>query len=232
MRSPLKYFAMVLAACLSYGAATDSFGLSTQQTDELSDYQYRAVQIVQYLRSALGSPTGVRLSYAAKCDVNSSIPPLPAIQLRQPPASSAGLSAVRMIFESEGDVSVTKGLDGVIEIKLGKVSGELLDTKIADIRFDPTERYNPRNAISALVRTAEMKRAMDTLEMRSSSPFFIGLLRSPENEGPSLPSELQHVTTGRVLDKLAQSFRGLVTYGVCTQGYPRRLFFINFVVIP
>jgi hypothetical protein len=137
-----------------------------------------------------------------------------------------------MIFESADDVSVTKGLDGVIEIKLGKVSNELLDTKIADIRFDPTQRYNPREAISALVRTAEMKRAMDTLEMQSSSPLFIGLLRSPENGGPSLPSELRHVTSGRVLDKLAQSFRGLVTFGVCTHGYPRRLFFINFVGMP
>jgi hypothetical protein len=227
----LKYFATVLAACLSCGAATNSAGLSTQQTDE-SDYLYRVVQVVQYLRSALGSPTGVRLSYAAKCGVNSSIPPLPAMQLRQPPSSSTGLSAVRLIFESEDDVSVTKGLDGVIEIKLGKVSGELLDTKIADIRFDPIERYNPRSAISALERTAEMKRAMDTLEMRSSSLFYIGLLRSPENGGPSLPSELQHVTTDRVFDKLAQSFRGLVTYGVCTQGYPKRLFFIDFVGMP
>lgn len=154
------------------------------------------------------------------------------MQLRQPPASSTGLSAVRLIFESEDDVSVTKGLDGVIEIKLGKVSGELLDTKIADIRFDPIERYNPSSAISALERTAEMKRAMDTLEMRSSSLFYIGLLRSPEDGGPSLPSELQHVTTDRVLDKLARSFRGLVTYGVCTQGYPKRLFLIDFVGMP
>ena len=228
----MKYFAIVLAACLSCGTTADSSGLPTQQTGELSDYQFRVVQIVQYLWSALGSPTGVRLSYAAKCGVNSSIPPLPAIQLRQPPASSAGLSAVRMIFKSDDDVSVTKGLDGVIEVKLGKVSEELLDTKIADIRFDPTERYNPLNAISALEGTWDMRRAMDTLEMRSSSLLFIGLLRSPEDGGPSLPSELQHVTTGRVLDKLAQSFRGLVTYGVCTQGYPKRLFYINFVGMP
>jgi len=65
-----------------------------------------------------------------------------------------------MIFKSGDNVSVTKGLDGVIEVKLGKVSEELLDTKIANIRFDPTQQYNPRDVISALERTAEMKRAM------------------------------------------------------------------------
>jgi hypothetical protein len=174
----------------------------------------------------------VRLSYAAKCGVTASIPPLPAIQLRRPPASSAGLSAVRTTFKSGDDVSVTKGLNGVIDVKLGKVSEELLDTNIADIGLDPTQQYNPRDAISALERTAEMKRAMDVLDMRSSSTFFIGLLRSPESGGPSLPSEVQHVTTGEMLDMLPRSFRGLVTYGVCTQGYPKRRFFINFVGMP
>jgi len=228
----LKYFAIVLAACLSCGTTADSSGLPTQQTDELSDYQFRVVQIVQYLWSALGSPTGVRLSYAAKCGVNAIIPPLPAIQLRQPPASSTGLSAVRMIFKSGDDVSVTKGFDGVIEVKLGKVSEELLGTKIPDIRLDPTQQYNPRDAISALEGTWEMKRAMDVLDMQSSSTFFIGPVRSPQDGGPSLPSEVRHVTTGEMLDILARSFRGLVTYGVCTQGYPKRLFYINFVFMP
>ena len=228
----LKYFAMVLAVCLSCGTASDNSGFSTQQSGELSDYQYRVTQIAQYLRDALGAPTGVRMSYAAKCSATSSIPPFPAIRLKQPPTSSTGLSAVRMIFESADDVSVTKGLDGVIEVKLGKVSERLLVTKIADLRLDPTQQYNPRDAIGALERTAEMKHAMDTLDMQSSSPFFIGLLRSPENGGPSLPSELMHVTSAQVLDTLARSFRGLVTYGVCTQGYPSGRFFINFVGMP
>jgi hypothetical protein len=133
-----------------------------------------------------------------------------------------------MIFEGNQNVAVTKNVDGIITIKMGTVRDDLLHAHIHVLRLQLTAQYDPRSVIAALANTVEMQSAMDSLDLRPSSVFHIGLAQSPGSGRPHVPAVLKNVTIDQVLDLVAKTFRGIVTYGVCTQGTPRRLFYINF----
>lgn len=232
VRTILRNLAVILVVYLSCGARAESSGFSAQPTQpyQVSDYNRDLANILNYLRPALTvSPAGVRLSYAAKCAAGAEVPPIPPVRLRAPSRPSTGYSAVSMIFEGNQNVAVTKNVDGIITIKMGTVRDDLLHADIHVLRLRPTAQYDAGSVIAALENTVEMQSAMDSLGLRPSSVFRIGLLQSPGSGRPHIPSVLKNVTVDQVLDLLAKTFRGIVTYGVCTQGPPRRPFFINFV---
>jgi hypothetical protein len=232
MRTLLRSLAVIIVICLSCGAEAESSVSSAQpsQPYQFSDYNRDLANIVSYLRPALTmSPSGIRLSYATKCAAGAVIPPIPPVRLRVPPRPSTGYGAVRLIFEGNQNVVVTENIDGIITIKMGSVRGELLHAHIHFLRLRPPAQYDPGSVIAALENTVEMQSAMDSLGLRPSSAFRIGLLQSPGSGRPHLPPVLKNFTVDQVLDLIAKTFRGIVTYGVCTQGAPRRLFFMNFV---
>lgn len=233
MRTVLKYFAIILAMCLACGAVASSSGSSTQrgQSDGLAAYQRDEANILKYLRPALeASPTiAVRLIYATKCAAGANIPPIPPIRLQEASRPNTGFSAVRMIFQGDDNVAVTEWPKGIVRIRIGDVPEELLRTHTRVFRLQPIEQYNPSLVIGALKNTKEMEGAMVALGLRPSSVLHMELLTLPQKGAPHFPPVLQDVTANRVLDVLAESFRGVVTYGVCMQGPARRPFFINFV---
>lgn len=204
-----------------------AFRRSLPSRIHVSGYNRDLANILNYLGPAL-DPAGVRLSYATKCADGAGIPPIPPVRLSAPSRASTGYSAVTMIFSDNQNVVVTKNVDGVITIKMGRVREELLHAHIRVLILRPIAQYNPGLVIDALENTVEMRSAMDTLGLRPSSVFRIGLLKSPWSGRPHVPHVLKNVTVDQVLDLLAKTFRGVITYGVCTQGSPRRLFFINF----
>jgi hypothetical protein len=231
IRTTLKTLAVILVVCLLCGAAAESSGFSPQpsQPYQVSDYNRDLANILNYLDSVLTvSSASVRLSYSTKCTAGAEIPPIPPLRLRAPSGPDTGYSAVRMIFEGSENVVVSKNVDGIITIKMGTVRDDLLRAHIHILRLPPTAQYNPGSAIDALENTVEVQSAMDSLGLRPSSVFRIGPIRSPGSGKPHIPPVLKNVTVDQVLDLLAKTFRGIVTYGVCTQGLPRRTFFINF----
>jgi hypothetical protein len=234
MRTILKSFAVILAVCLSCRAAAESSGSSAQTTQpyQLSNYSRDLVNILNYLGPALtGIPVGVRLSYATTCAAGTEMPPIPPVRLRSPSSPGTGYNAVKMIFEGNRNVAVTNNVDGIITIKMGTVRDDLLHAHIHVLKLQPTEQYDPSSAIAALEGTVDMESATDSLGLRPASVFRIGLLRSPGSGRSRLPPVLKNVTVDQVLDLVARTFRGVVTYGICTQGVPRHLFFINFAVL-
>jgi hypothetical protein len=228
----LKYFAIILAMCLSCGAVASSSGSSTQrgQSDGLAAYQRDEAKIVEYLRPALNaSTTTVQLFYAAKCAAGTDIPPIPPIRFQKASRPNTGFSAVRMIFRGDGNVAVTEGPKGIVRISIGDVPKELLRTHIRVFKLQPIEQYNPSLVISALEDTKEMESAMVALGLSPSAVLHMQLLMLPQKGFPHFPPVLRDVTASQVLDLLTETFRGVVTYGVCTQGPAGRPLFINFV---
>ena len=206
----------------AFGVA-DSAESSTPQTDESA--------IMRYLQPALDAGTSVRLSYAASCNATSGFPPIPPIGLSAPSNRLTGVNAVRSIFDSDHNVVVTKGPDGIAKVSIGKVPTDLLRTRVALLRLQPIEQYNPGNAIDALESTKELKSAVKSLGLFVVAPLGIQLLYLPVpgDDAPHVPAVLHDVTIDQVLDLVAKTFRSVVTYGVCTSGPAPRSILISLI---
>ena len=81
------------------------------------------------------SGKAVRLYYRSDCraatdPINNAVP-LPFVEAQQPSKGVTGLTAIRQIFEKDKNVTVTEDAAGVIRIRIGKVSMNILQTKPA-----------------------------------------------------------------------------------------------------
>lgn len=231
MMRVLKPTAIILFAGLLCGVSAKSSGTSAQavQSYGLPEYHRDVARILKYVRPALRSPIGLRLSYAAACGPGINIPPIPDIHLQQPTGSNSNLDTVRTVFRSDSNVVVSSGPEGVIEIGIGKIPDTLLRTRLQVLKLQPIEQFNPSAAIAAVKNTPEVQAAIRTLGLRSSSDFHIRLLRSPESGGPHLPAVMNDVTIDHILDLLAERFKVLVAYGVCRNRDASRRFFMDVV---
>jgi hypothetical protein len=108
------------------------------------------------------------------------------------------------------------------------VSYELLNTKIHVLAFTPSERYNHEEAITAIERTKEVQAKMRALKLEHTPTIFFGRVLEPAAGLPHLPVSLENVTMDQGLDRVAQMFGGLVTYGECVSGNGKRLFSVEF----
>jgi hypothetical protein len=231
-KAVLKYFAVILAIWFSCGAVADCSRPSTQraQSDELGTYHRDEARILDYLRPALNATaTAVQLSYAAKCVAGTNVPPIPLIRLQKAPKADRGFRAVRTIFQGNGNIAVTEGPDGIVRVRIGNVPAELLRTHIRVFSLQPIEQYNPSSVLSALEDTKEMRSAIVALGLRPATVLHMQLRVLPQKGLPHFPAVLQDVTVGQVLDLLSVTFKGVVAYGICTQGPPGRPLFISYV---
>jgi hypothetical protein len=174
--------------------------------------------LMRYLQPVMDAGTPLRLTYAAGCDATPTFPPIPPIRSSEPSSRLTGIDAVRSIFESDHNVMVTKGHNGLVSISVGKVPTDLLRTRIPLLRLQPIEQYNPGKVIDALESTKELNSAVKSLGLVLVAPPHIELMTLPHNGAPHVPAVLQNVTVDQVLDMVARTFRRVVTYGVCTSG--------------
>jgi hypothetical protein len=183
----------------------------------------------QYLVPALKSAGGVgRLYYRADCLTERGDGILfPRLGLVNPAKSRNGLVAIQGIFRKERQVSVTEGPSGIYRISVGNVNYELLKTKIQVLEFTPRERYNVRDAISAIERTREVERKKRELRLENPPIVVTGRVLEPAAGLPHLPISLRNVTMDEALDRVGQTFGELIIYGECVSGSGRRLFNIN-----
>jgi hypothetical protein len=183
-------------------------------------------QIVQALGSALKSSGAIaRVYYSAECESDSGIPPLPSLRLQTPPAGAQGVEAVRRLFQDDANVVVTEEPKGIVRIAVGDVSRALLDTHVELVTFEGQGgefETIPHFAIGALFATKEMQAAQLRLGTYAVARGGSWLLGSSDGR-PHLPLALRDTTADRVLDTIAQTFSGVVFYGVCQpQPYQRR----------
>ena len=178
----------------------------------------------------LKSAGGVgRLYYRADCWTERGDGILfPRLELEAPAKSKTGLAAIQDIFRKERQVTVTEGRSGISRTAIGNVNYELLNTKIHLLTFTPSERYNENEAIRAIERTKEVQAKMHELKVEHTPTIFFGRVLEPAAGLPHLPVSLKDVTMDEALDRVAQTFGGLVTYGECTSGNGTRLFSVEF----
>jgi|ERR1700674_3845161 len=190
--------------------------------------------LLEHLRPVLKAAGGAgRLYYRVECwakEVGNDFS-FPQLELEAPSKEKAGLDAVREIFRKCKEVTVAQGRDGAIGIRIGDVSGELLKTKIDLLTLKPRERYNPLQAIMAIERTTEVQAKMRQLGVEEPLTFFQEHLQDPAPGLPHLPASMKNVTMDEALDRVAQTFGGLVIYGECTSANAPRLFSVRFVGI-
>jgi hypothetical protein len=141
---------------------------------------------------------------------------------------------VRSIFESDRHVIVRKGPDDIVRISVGKVPTNILETHLALLKLQPIEQYNPSKVIEALESTNDLKDAVKSSGLLLVRALDVQLLYQPvpEDPAPHIPAVLQNVSIDQVLDMVAVTFGGVVTYGVCTAGPAPRSLFIDYIPSP
>jgi hypothetical protein len=185
---------------------------------------------LQYLAPALKSTGRVgRLYYRADCWTERGDGILfPWLELVTPAESKTGLAAIQDIFRKEKQVTVTEGRSGITRISMGNVSYELLSTKIHALTFTPRQRYNVQDAIWAIERSKEVEGKVRELKLEHPPTVFTGRVLEPEAGLPHLPMSLRNVTMDEALDRVAQTFGELITYGECVNGNGTRLVSVDF----
>lgn len=234
MRTSTRVLALTLLACLVCGpiAVVSATSPPPSYSYDLSNYQRDLVKITDALHPVLKEgATGIRLSYVATCTANTNLPAIPSLILDEAPQSSLGLSAGQEIFRHDQDVKVTESARGIVRIQIGNVPKKLMMTRIRELKLRPTEQYYPDLIIAALENSTEMRRAMNALHMLPSSVLYM-YLRGATNPGMRhFSSVSRDMTVDQVLDEIAAVFKGVVVYGVCTNGPTPRRFYISFAYV-
>lgn len=167
-----------------------------------------------------------RLYLQSKCQGASEDLLFPRMELKAGAKEKAGIDALRDVFANIKDVTIAKRQSGVIGIWIGNVSNDLLTTKIGALKLKPLERYNELLAIKAIVGSREVEAKMRQLGMEAAPMFVIHSIVDPDPKLPHLPASMSNLTVDEALDRVAQTFGGLVIYEECT-GQNRRLFRVH-----
>jgi hypothetical protein len=194
--------------------------------------------LVDYLRPALKYVGGTaRIYYAGECptkDRSSLVQQLhfPSVWFQPPLPGATGMDAVRQIFSEDPNVTVTQDRFEMLRITIGSVSSTVLQTRIPSLTFDPTAQYTASSATDTIAITADIYAKQHGLPF-GLAPFIIDhLVSGPINGAPHLPAMMQNITIDDALDVVARTFKGIVTYGDCTQPDGKILFRVGFIYDP
>jgi hypothetical protein len=150
----------------------------------------------------------------------------PRIAVKAQGKGKTGVAAIRDALSNKG-VIVAERRPGLIGIRIGDVSNDLLRTRIHVIKLKPMERYNYQDAIAAIIGTTEVQAKMRELHMERSPRVIDYPISSPDAKLPHLSASMTDLTMDEALDQVAQVFRGLLIYEVCEGQNSRRLFSVH-----
>ena len=156
---------------------------------------------------------------------------LPVMNVHIPSKEGGGLESVREMFRDVSDVVVSEDRPGIVIIKIGNVSGGILDTKLTLLLLNQDAQYNVNgggNTIATIEKAEEFKAASAKLKVNAVAVFHDSLQQPPLESLPHLPPTFQNMTVDQVLDSIAKTFRGVVVYGECKGSNGDSLFDIEF----
>lgn len=167
------------------------------------------------------SKMSAQINYVGECRVNDRFfpPAFPKVTLQLGSAAATGVDEVKELFRNDSNTTVvgTEG-DKTVKILIGRVSEQLLETRIVRVHFGQIDQYNPAYAIDELENTREIRNAMHSLQITELSLPNDTMLVQPAEGIPHLPEYLNNITLGQALDVVANTFRGIVMYGECREG--------------
>ena len=229
VRATMKIAKVLCLSLLTIMGSSPVGGVTFAGQTWPSEFQDQATVILERLFPAFKkNPTGVRISYVARCDRAKDAVLIPPLRLKKVSRSSTMLEAARIVFSDDDTAVVSSGKLDNVRINIGNAPDALLQTNIATLRLNPIEQYNPINAIEAIVATKEVKSAAAALHLEPQFVINVQLIQQPAPGLPHLPSILQNLTADQISDIIAARFKGAVLYGVCTQGPQPRQFSIDF----
>jgi hypothetical protein len=223
----LRLLAITLIGCSQYLKAQDV----RVERHTISDHNLDT--FLEYVEPVLKTAGGAaRLYFRTSCWTGSGDGIMfPQLRLDTPAQAKTGLAAIRDILRKEKEVNITEGRTGISRISIGEVNYELLNTKIHVLRLSPTQQYNTEEAIVAIERTKEVQAKMRELNLQEPPTVHFGRVLEPAPGRPHLPATMKDVTVDEALDRLAQTFGGLVMYGECDSENGTHLISVDFKYI-
>ncbi|HTT98486.1 MAG TPA: hypothetical protein VMF58_10580 [Rhizomicrobium sp.] len=174
--------------------------------------------VLRHLRSAFKrARKGGRLYYSAG-DCNDNYVPFEKVRIDESVRHSADLATVKRMFAPDARVRVTE-TEGIVRIYVGDVPKSLLQTKVSHFSFDLDAQYTPEEAMIALVYSPAIDAAAKRLGLHQPDGAIEDVIVEPPLPArPHLPTVLQDVTLDQALDAVADTFDGIVEFGVCKNG--------------
>lgn len=151
----------------------------------------------------------------------------PLIAVKSGTKEKAGLPAIRDALAKNKGVTVAERRPGLIGIWIGGVNNDLLRTKIHVLKLEPLQRYNYQDAIVAIISTREVQTKMRELRVEVSPRVVHYPISYPDPKLPHLPGSMTDLTMDEALDRVAQTFGGLVIYEECVGQKPVRFFSVH-----
>ncbi len=141
---------------------------------------------------------------------------LPRFDILPPSGKKSGLSAVKDIFRSSKNVTITEDPSGIMRIRVGDVPDAVLHTRITKISLSLMSQYNDYDAIHDIEQSREVQDALHRLNLRFPSKLIDIMEVDPSVGTAHTPAHgSANVTMDQALDSVAASFKGIVLYGVC-----------------
>ncbi len=182
---------------------------------------------MNFLRSAFKrAGTGARIYYSAdKCRGSSDLIPFPVLRVRHPSSRQADLSMVQDMFADDPRVVVTQAPGSLIHVRIGEVPDDFLRTRIARIVFDPDERFVEELAFAPIMRAKEVVASADRLHLGQPIRYESITYGEPIPGQPHLPRVMKNVTLDQALDRVADTFSGIVIFRYCAD---KRFYEVDF----
>ncbi len=211
-----------LIATKLQSASNDTYELSRRNEDSM----------LEHLRPALRSAgNAARLYYHVDCQATGGDPlPFPATKSQSPSRDKRGASAIQEVFKNDKNVKVEQETSGLIAIKIGKVSAQILQTKLTSLNLEPMDQYNPTEAIGVIEGTKDFQDAARSLGVKPVWSYSAPLAQ-PSRDGPHLPASFKDVSVQEVLDLVAKTFKGVIIYGECSGGSGSPSIWIDFAAV-
>jgi hypothetical protein len=225
MRVAALFTVMLGNLCVFQG--TSAFAITRSASAEAGRRNEQAV--LKYVWPVLKSAGKVgRIYYRAVCPSNNpELVAFPEVAVRPPASNETGRAAIQDMFRSSEHTIVTEDKSGLIRIKLGTVSGEILKTRISTLKLDPKSQYNDMVAIGRIKGTREVKYRESELNMRSPKRPYNYITIQPADGLPHVPAIMTNITMEAALDVVALTFKGIVLYGECPRGDVYQIDFIG-----
>ena len=205
----------ILLACLFVIAPVD--GTPRGESQSYIRSHKNEEELLGYLRPILrSSGLAARVYFSGYCPPEPGDPVVfPKLNVLPPAESASGMAAAQQVFRKARGVSVTTDVNGIIRITIGKVSKNILKTRISKLTFDPRSQYTDIFAIQAIQGAQEVQSAMGRLRLRlSTKPTIAGV--NPPLEGlPHIPAFMSDVSMDQALDYVASAFHSIVFFGAC-----------------
>lgn len=184
--------------------------------------------VVRKLVAAVGrDQESVRFDYRGTCDSDDTeIIALPAIELGSTAGGHNAITRVQGLLGGNQQMSITEQPIGIVHVRFGDLTSEILQTKIGRLSLNNDERHDPREAINAIYRSPELKASLSRLNARHV--YEMGhLIGHPVLHAAQVGPTNEDITVDQFLDDILRAFPGAVVYKECKRR-DKRLFDITY----